>query len=32
MKMDILFYFVWKDCPLYNKQKNTWMLGNTRFI
>ena len=21
-----------KDCPLYNKQKNTWMLGNTRFI
>jgi hypothetical protein len=21
-----------KDCPLYNKQKNTWVLGNTRFI
>ena len=23
---------VFKDCPLYNKQKNTWVLGNTRFI
>jgi N-acetylneuraminic acid mutarotase len=21
-----------KDCPLYNKQKNTWVVGNTRFI
>jgi hypothetical protein len=21
-----------QDCPLYNKQKNTWVLGNTRFI
>ena len=21
-----------KDCPLYNKQKNTWVLGNTSFI
>jgi hypothetical protein len=23
---------LFKDCPLYNKQKNTWVLGNTRFI
>jgi hypothetical protein len=23
---------VFKDCPLYNKQKNTWVLGNTIFI
>jgi hypothetical protein len=22
---------LFKDCPLYNKQKNTWVLGNTRF-
>ena len=22
----------WKTCSLYNKQKNTWVLGNTRFI
>jgi hypothetical protein len=21
-----------KDCPLYNKQNNTWVLGNTIFI
>ena len=23
---------LFKDCPLYNKQKNTWVVGNTRFI
>jgi hypothetical protein len=23
---------LFKGCPLYNKQKNTWVLGNTRFI
>jgi hypothetical protein len=23
---------LFKDCPLYNKQKNTWVLGNTRFV
>jgi hypothetical protein len=23
---------LFKDCPLYNKQKNIWVLGNTRFI
>jgi hypothetical protein len=23
---------LFKDCPLYNKQKNTWVLGNTIFI
>ena len=23
---------LFKDCPLYNKQKNTRVLGNTRFI
>ena len=23
---------LFKDCPLYNKQNNTWVLGNTRFI
>jgi hypothetical protein len=23
---------LFKDCPLYNKQKNTWVLGITRFI
>jgi hypothetical protein len=23
---------LFKDCPLYNKQKNTQVLGNTRFI
>jgi hypothetical protein len=22
---------LFKDCALYNKQKNTWVLGNTRF-
>ena len=23
---------MYQTCSLYNKQKNTWMLGNTRFI
>ena len=27
---DILYW--WKTCSLYNKQKNTWVLGNTRLI
>ena len=27
-----IFYIGRKDCSLYNKQKNTWVLGNTRFI
>ena len=27
---DILLFFT--DFCLYNKQKNTWVLGNTRFI
>jgi hypothetical protein len=27
-----LFCKHYQNCPLYNKQKNTWMLGNTRFI
>ena len=22
-------YILFEDCPLYNKQKNTWILGNT---
>ena len=26
------FLYWWKTCSLYNKQKNTWVLGNTRFI
>ena len=26
-----IFYIARKDCSLYNKQKNTWMFGNTRF-
>ena len=26
------FILVWKTCSLYNKQKNTWVRGNTRFI
>ena len=26
------FYIGGKPCSLYNKQKNTWVLGNTRFI
>ena len=25
-------YIARKDSHLYNKQKNTWMLGNTKFI
>ena len=27
-----IFYIVRKDCSLYNKQNNTCVLGNTRFI
>ena len=26
-----IFYIGRKDSSLYNKQKNTWVLGNTRF-
>ena len=28
--LTILYW--WKTCSLYNKKKNTWVLGNTRFI
>ena len=32
-KNSILYDLVFENIlPLYNKQKNTWMLGNTRFI
>ena len=27
-----IFQIARKDCGLYNKQKNTWEFGNTRFI
>ena len=27
-----IFYIARKDCSLYNKQNNTCVLGNTRFI
>ena len=27
-----IFYIARKDCSLYNKQNNTCLLGNTRFI
>ena len=27
-----IFYIGRKNCSLYNKQKNRWVLGNTRFI
>ena len=27
-----IFYTGRNDCSFYNKQKNTWMLGNSRFI
>ena len=27
-----IFYIARKDCSLYNKQNNTYVLGNTRFI
>ena len=27
-----IFYIGGKDYSLFSKQKNTWMLGNTRFI
>ena len=27
-----VFYIARKDCSLYNKQNNTYVLGNTRFI
>ena len=27
-----IFYIARKDCSLYNKQNNTRVLGNTRFI
>jgi hypothetical protein len=30
--ISIVFGFFGTPCRLYNKQKNTWVLGNTRFI
>jgi hypothetical protein len=32
LKNFVPWNLIFKDCPLYNKQKNTWVVGNTKFI